>query len=63
MKVLFIASYDHHGNNKTTYENATCAMLIRKEAVDLFIMNHTAKGDITVTKDIGLASEDRTNFL
>jgi hypothetical protein len=22
VKVLFIASFDHHGNNKTTYENA-----------------------------------------
>jgi uncharacterized protein len=27
----------------------------RKEAVDLFIMNHTAKGDITVPQDSGLA--------
>jgi uncharacterized protein YaiI (UPF0178 family) len=28
----------------------------RKEAADLFIMNHTAKGDITVTQDFGLTS-------
>ncbi|KKK33315.1 hypothetical protein WQ57_24845 [Mesobacillus campisalis] len=27
-----------------------------KEAADLYIMNHTKKGDIAVTQDIGLAS-------
>lgn len=44
-------------NNKTTYGNATWYYVdSRKEAADLFIMNHTAKGDITVTQDIGLAS-------
>ena len=59
VKVLFIASYDHHGNNKTTYANATWKYVdSRKEAADLFIMNHTAKGDITVTQDIGLAIFD-----
>ena len=31
-------------------------MVIGKEAADLFIMNHAAKGDIAVTKDIGLTS-------
>jgi uncharacterized protein YaiI (UPF0178 family) len=31
-------------------------VVIGKEAADLFIMNHAAKGDIAVTKDIGLAS-------
>lgn len=57
MKVLFVASYDHHGNNNTTYANATWKYVdSRKEAADLFIMNHTTKGDITVTQDIGLAS-------
>ncbi|MDF2787751.1 MAG: hypothetical protein K0S80_849 [Neobacillus sp.] len=43
-------------NNKTTYGNTTWKYVdSRKEAADLFIMNHTAKGDITVTQDIGLA--------
>lgn len=43
-------------NNKTTYGNATWKYVdSRKEAADLFIMNYTAKGDITVTQDIGLA--------
>ncbi|WP_420489015.1 DUF188 domain-containing protein [Neobacillus vireti] len=56
LKVLFIASCDHHGNNKTTYANATWKNVdSRKEALDLFIMNHTTKGDITVTQNIGLA--------
>ncbi|GCD81808.1 hypothetical protein PTHTG4_08700 [Parageobacillus thermoglucosidasius] len=27
-----------------------------KEAVDLYIWNHAAKGDVVVTQDIGLAS-------
>ncbi|MDQ0975813.1 uncharacterized protein YaiI (UPF0178 family) [Neobacillus niacini] len=44
-------------NNKTTYGDATWKYVdSRKEAADLFIMNHTAKGDITVTQDIGLTS-------
>ncbi|MEH7494510.1 DUF188 domain-containing protein [Neobacillus niacini] len=43
-------------NNKITYGNTTWKYVdSRKEAADLFIMNHTAKGDITVTQDIGLA--------
>ena len=32
-------------------------MLIPKKAADLSIMNHTARGDITVTQDIGRASK------
>lgn len=57
VKVLFVASYDHHRNNNTTYANATWKYVdSRKEAADLFIMNHTTKGDITVTQNIGLAS-------
>ena len=60
----FIASYDHLGNNTTTYGNATWKVDSRKEAADLFIMNHTAKGDITVTQDIGLFnSVDCTKFI
>jgi hypothetical protein len=59
----FIASYDHHGNNTTTYGNATWKVDSRKEAADLFIMNHTAKGDITVTQDIEIYnSDDRSKF-
>jgi uncharacterized protein YaiI (UPF0178 family) len=42
-------------------ENSTYADWIYddagKEAADLFIMNHAVKGDITITQDIGLASE------
>ncbi|WP_335487145.1 DUF188 domain-containing protein [Neobacillus niacini] len=36
--------HKHHGNIDS-----------REEATDLFIMYHTAKGDITVKQDIGLA--------
>ena len=55
IKVLFVASYDHHGMNDTTYADWKYVDS-RKEAADLFIMNHTVKGDITITQDIGLAS-------
>lgn len=55
IKVLFIASYDHHVSKEITY--ATWKYVdSRKEAANMFIMNHTVKGDIVITHDIGLAS-------
>lgn len=54
-KVLFVASYDHHGIKDTTHA-AWKYVDSRKEAADLFIMNHTVRWDITITQDIGLAS-------
>lgn len=51
---MFIASYDHVKNVSEggTWHYVDC----RKEASDLFIMNHVRFGDIVVTQDIGLAS-------
>lgn len=54
VKVLFVASYDHHGINESTYAEWKYVDA-RKEAADLFIMNPTQKGDIVITQDIGLA--------
>ncbi|WP_420800231.1 YaiI/YqxD family protein [Neobacillus terrae] len=54
IKVLFVASYNHVKNDFTYAEWKYVD--IGKEAADLFIMNHAAKGDIAVTQDIGLAS-------
>jgi uncharacterized protein YaiI (UPF0178 family) len=50
--LLFIASllspWKQYINNMENIDS-------REEATDLFIMYHTAKGDITVKQDIGLA--------
>jgi uncharacterized protein len=54
IKTLFIASYAHKKKDSSemnwTYVDSS------KEAVDLYIMNHTKANDIVVTQDIGLAS-------
>lgn len=55
IKVLFVASYDHHLSKDYTY-GVWKYVDSRREAADLFIMNHTVKGDIVITQDIGLAS-------
>lgn len=54
INVLFVASYNHIMNNSTyaSWKYVDTG----KEAADLYIMNHSANGDITVTQDIGLAS-------
>ncbi|PLR76990.1 DUF188 domain-containing protein [Bacillus sp. V3-13] len=51
---IFIASYNHVKRNDG--EAVWKYVDAGKEAVDLYIMNHVKKGDITVTQDIGLAS-------
>lgn len=51
--VVFVISYAHASSNFTgnfVYVDSD------KEAVDLYIMNHTKSKDIVVTQDIGLAS-------
>jgi uncharacterized protein YaiI (UPF0178 family) len=50
---VFISSYNHFSplqQMKWVYVDA------EKEAVDLYILNHAASGDVVVTQDIGLAS-------
>ncbi|MGZ6539735.1 MAG: DUF188 domain-containing protein [Bacteroidia bacterium] len=55
IKVLFVPSYHHHVSKENTY--ATWKYVESwKEAVDMFIMNHTVNGDIVITQDIGLAT-------
>jgi uncharacterized protein len=54
IKILFVASYNHMKNNSMQVEWKYVD--IGKEAADLYIMNHTRKGDIVITQDIGLAS-------
>lgn len=52
--VVFVASYNHMKNE---VQNQHWVYVdSRKEAADLYIMNHAFKGDIVVTQDIGLAS-------
>ncbi|RIW37573.1 YaiI/YqxD family protein [Bacillus salacetis] len=54
VKVVFIASNAHRKNNPDAGEWVYVDS--SKEAADLYIMNHTKKGDVIVTQDIGLAS-------
>ncbi len=54
IEAVFVASYAHmkndlQGQNWIFVDS-------HKEAVDLYLMNHTSKGDFAVTQDIGLAS-------
>ncbi|WP_311315640.1 DUF188 domain-containing protein [Neobacillus niacini] len=53
--VVFVASYNHHSNEKDTYTSWKYVDS-GKEAADLFIMNHDKREDIVITHDIGLAS-------
>jgi uncharacterized protein len=46
VRVFFVASYNHHmKEEKSTYADWKYVDT-GKEAVDLFILNHTVKGDI-----------------
>jgi uncharacterized protein YaiI (UPF0178 family) len=54
IKILFVASYNHLSHNSLQVEWKYVD--VGKEAADLYIMNHTRKGDIVITQDIGLAS-------
>jgi uncharacterized protein len=50
---VFISSYNHFSplqQMKWVYVDT------EKEAVDLYIFNHAARGDVVVTQDVGLAS-------
>ncbi|AEH47188.1 hypothetical protein BCV53_16935 [Parageobacillus thermoglucosidasius] len=50
---VFVSSYNHFSplqKMEWVYVDT------EKEAVDLYILNHAAKGDVVVTQDIGLAS-------
>jgi uncharacterized protein YaiI (UPF0178 family) len=52
--VTFVASYSHVMTNsiggKCVYVDAN------KEEVDMYITNHSKRGDVVITQDIGLAS-------
>jgi len=50
---MFVASYAHYSTN---FNSDWKFVDNEKESVDLFILNHTRKGDVVVTQDIGLAS-------
>ncbi|WP_070120640.1 YaiI/YqxD family protein [Bacillus marinisedimentorum] len=51
--VVYVASYNHAGEK--TYGGEWVYVDAEKEEVDLYIVNHSKKGDLTVTQDIGLA--------
>jgi uncharacterized protein len=54
VQLVFVASYAHMMNESQAgkWVFVDC----EKEAADLYLMNHTKKGDLAVTQDIGLAS-------
>jgi uncharacterized protein len=54
INVLFVASYNHMKND--SIEADWKYVDTSKEAADLYIMNHSKRGDIVITQDIGLAS-------
>lgn len=53
---IFVASYAHATTNPLYLEWEWRYVDSDREAADLYIMNHTSKGDIVITQDIGLAS-------
>lgn len=53
---IFVASYAHTVTNPLYAKWDWRYVDSSREAADLYIMNHTVKGDIVVTQDIGLAS-------
>ncbi|CEG27896.1 YaiI/YqxD family protein [Bacillus sp. B-jedd] len=53
---IFVASYAHTVTNPLYADWDWRYVDSSREAADLYIMNHTMKGDIVVTQDIGLAS-------
>lgn len=54
VRLLFVTSYNHLRNDSLNSDWHYVDM--GKEAVDFYILNHTNRGDIVVTQDIGLAS-------
>ncbi|MDP4164747.1 MAG: DUF188 domain-containing protein [Bacillota bacterium] len=54
VSVIFVASYNHVKNDENC--ETWVYVDIGKEAADIYILNHSRKGDIAVTQDIGLAS-------
>ena len=54
IKILFVAFYNHMRNDPMYVDWKYVDT--GKEAADLYIMNHSGKGDIVITQDIGLAS-------
>ncbi|ALC89907.1 hypothetical protein AM500_09045 [Bacillus sp. FJAT-18017] len=56
VKTIYVASYAH-ATSKPEYMDWDWRYVdSSREAADLYIMNHTKKGDGAVTQDIGLAS-------
>ncbi|RDU35408.1 DUF188 domain-containing protein [Neobacillus piezotolerans] len=53
---IFVASHAHYTSRELYLEWEWKYVDSDREAADLYIMNHTSKGDIVVTQDIGLAS-------
>ncbi|OCA91142.1 hypothetical protein A8F94_04590 [Bacillus sp. FJAT-27225] len=56
VKAIYVASYAHVTTNPL-YANWDWRYVdSSREAADLYIMNHSVKGDAAITQDIGLAS-------
>ncbi len=51
--VIYVASYKHAGEK--SYGGEWVYVDAEKEEVDLYIVNHSKKGDLAITQDIGLA--------
>ncbi|RHW41028.1 DUF188 domain-containing protein [Neobacillus notoginsengisoli] len=56
VSVIFVASYAHTVRNPLYSEWEWRYVDSSREAADLYIMNHSFKGDVVITQDIGLAS-------
>jgi uncharacterized protein YaiI (UPF0178 family) len=54
LDVIFVASYSHVV--KREIQGTWVYVDEGKESADLYILNHTRKGDVVVTQDLGLAS-------